>query len=138
LIKYNTYVLYDFIVYQKFRMPNIKWKIEFDWRDKEYKWRYRWPWWDALIDVVLEELSKILQSPEWKFWHYWEFDFITDSWNVSHLDPGRWDGKVVLKIYDNADQEKIKEVLEKSAQILKLMRASEEQIAKILNWKPKN
>ena len=107
-------------------MPNIKWKIEFDWRDKEYKWRYRWPGWDALIDTVLKELAKILQSP------------ITESWNVSHFDPGWGDWKVILKIYDNADDKKIKEVLEKSAQILKLMRASEEQIAKILAWEPEN
>jgi hypothetical protein len=42
----------------------------------------------------------------------------------------------MLKIYDNVDDKKIKEVLEKSAQILKLMRASEEQIAKILAWEP--
>ena len=119
-------------------MQNIKWKIEFDWRDKEYKWQNRWPWWNALIDIVLKELAIILQSPEWKHWHYWEFDFITESWKVSHLDPGWGDWKVMLKIYDNVDDKKIKEVLEKSAQILKLMRASEEQIAKILSWKPEN
>jgi hypothetical protein len=43
-----------------------------------------------------------------------------------------------LKIYENADEKKIKEVLEKSAEVLKLMRASEEQIAKILTWEPEN
>jgi hypothetical protein len=43
-----------------------------------------------------------------------------------------------LSIFDTADDKKIKDILEKSAQILKLMRASEEQIAKILAWKPEN
>jgi hypothetical protein len=43
-----------------------------------------------------------------------------------------------LKIYENADEKKIKEVLEKSVEVLKLMRASEEQIAKILTWEPEN
>jgi len=119
-------------------MLNIRWKIEFDWRDKEYKWRFWWPWWDSTIDSTLEELSKILQSPTWEYRHYWEFDFITESWNISHRDPSWWDGKVILKIYENADEKKIKEVLEKSAEVLKLMRASEEQIAKILTWEPEN
>jgi len=132
-LKYVVYI--ESLVLLNLIMPNIKWKIEFEWRDKEYKWDFWWQWWDNRIDTALKELSKVLQSPDWKYWYYWEFDFIDERGNISHRDPSRWSWKVTLKVFENADENKIKEILDKSAKVLELMRASREQIAKILDRK---